>query len=174
MSKMFGNEKKPPGPSKALQEHIEILKSMKGLSVEAGWFESARYQAGKDVPDDAVGMSIARVARINEFGATIKRDGYTIIIPSRPFMRLAYTNIRSKRQAIQGKIARQIIEGKIHSLEAMGQIGLFMEGEIVSAIRDGNWVKNADSTEKRKGFNKPLIASGQMWQAVASKVSEAT
>ncbi len=156
-----------------VDDHIKRLKTMKDQTIEAGWFESARYQAGKGVPDAQVGMSVARVARINEFGATIKRGKSTIVIPPRPFMRGAYTKIKAKRNEIQKKIAKQIIEGKIKPEQAFIQIGLFMEGEIVESIKNGGWVANAPSTVKRKGFNKPLIHTGQLWQAVASKVSTA-
>lgn len=173
-SKVFGNEKKPPGRSKAIDGHIAALKSMKNMKVEAGWFESARYKAGKDVPENQVGMSIAYVARINEFGATIQRDGYTIVIPPRDFMRQAYSAILRKRDQIQGKVCRQLIDGDITAAQMFGQIGLFMEGEIVNSIKRGSFPANAPSTEKRKGFNRPLINTGQMWQTVASKVSELT
>jgi hypothetical protein len=156
-----------------VDDHIKRLKGMKDQVIEAGWFESARYQAGKDISPEMVGMSVARVARINEFGATIKTKKAKIIIPERPFMRLAYQRIRTKRQNVQKKIAKQIIEGKITPEQSFKQIGLFMEGEIVDSIKNGGWVANAPSTEKRKGFNKPLIHTGQMWQAVASKVSTA-
>ncbi len=156
-----------------IDDHIKRLKSMKDQVIEAGWFESARYQAGKDVSPEIVGMSVARVARINEFGATIKRGKAKIVIPSRPFMRGAYAKIKAKRQEVQKKIAKQIIEGKIKPEQAFIQIGLFMEGEIVDSIKNGGWEANAPSTVKRKGFNKPLIHTGQMWQAVASKVSTA-
>jgi hypothetical protein len=157
-----------------VQDHIKRLKQLKDVTIEAGWFESARYQAGKDVPAAQVGMSVARVARINEFGATIKTAKANIVIPARPFMRGAYMQIKAKRDGITKKIAKQIVEGKIKPEQAFIQIGLFMEGEIVESIKNGGWVANAPSTVKRKGFDKPLIHTGQMWQAVASKVSEAT
>ncbi len=78
---------------------------------------------------------------------------------------------RSDRKKIQEKIARQIIERKITGDQAMGQIGLILEGYIVKSIRDGGWQGNADSTIKKKGFDKPLIDTGHMWKTVTSKVS---
>lgn len=155
-----------------VEAHIALLKKMKSVTVEAGWFESARYQGGKDVPAAQVGMSVAQVARYNEFG-TFSKSGNQHI-PPRPFMRGAYIKIVSKRGDIQKRITKQMFEGKITPDQAMIQIGAFMEGEIVESIKNGGWTPNAPSTEKRKGFNTPLIHTGQMWQTVASKVSEAT
>lgn len=154
-----------------VEQHIKALEALKGWSVEAGWFESARYPAAKG---KSVGVSVAQVARINEFGAVIKRGKATIVIPPRPFMRGAYANIKQKMPEVQKKIASQLMAGKIKPEQALKQIGLFMEGEIVLSIKNGGWVKNAPSTAKRKGFNTPLIHTGHMWQSVVSKVSEPT
>lgn len=159
-----------------VERHIQALKQLKGQSVEAGWFESARYRAGtkgdgKQIPDKQVGTSIAYVMRVQEFGATIKRGNATIVIPARPFMRLAYQNFLKQRKAIQTKIAKQLIRGDIKPEQALGQIGLALEGCIVDSIKNGGWEGNAPSTIEKKGFDKPLIDSAQAWQAVVSKVN---
>ena len=154
-----------------IERHISALKQLKGQSVEAGWFESARYKAGKNIPDKQVGTSISYVMRVQEFGATIKRGNVTIVIPARPFMRLAYQNFLKQRKAIQTKIAKQLVRGEIKPEQALGQIGLALEACIVKSIKNGGWEGNAASTIAKKGFDKPLIDSAQAWQAVASKVN---
>lgn len=148
---------------KRLEQHRQALKGLGGKKVEAGWFETARYTAGPGVPEDKVGMSIAQVARFNEFG--------TATIPARPFMRLASVHFNRDRHDIQAKIGMKVIDGKITPEQALGQIGLAMEGKIVDSIKNGNWPPNAESTAKAKGFNKPLIDTAQMFKAVSSKVS---
>lgn len=160
-----------------IDRHIKALSELKGKSVEAGWLETARYKAGKKgngepIPDKQVGQPIAKIMRIQEFGATIKRGDKTITIPARPAMRLAWSNFGKKRKSIQKKIAGDLVRGKIKPVQAMGQIGLALEGEIVNAIKNGGWTPNAESTIKKKGFDKPLIDSAQAWQAVTSKVNE--
>lgn len=159
-----------------VERHIDALKQLKGQSVEAGWFESNRYKAGtrangKPIDDKLVGTPIARIARVQEFGATINRGDTTIVIPARPFMRLAHSKFGKSRKAIQEKIARQLLKGTIKPEQALGQIGLALEGCIVESIRDGGWEPNAPSTVENKGFDKPLIDSSQMWQGVTSKVN---
>lgn len=149
-----------------LKEQINALKSMSASSVEAGWFESARYPAG----DGKAGRSVAANARVQEFGEKIEQGNTTITIPARPFMRLAWSMFRQDRSAIQLKVAGKIVRGKIDARQALAQIGLELEGCIVKSIRDGQWEPNAKSTVRGKGFDKPLIDSALMWQSVSSKV----
>lgn len=156
--------------SKMIDQHIAALKAAKDKQVEAGWFESARYPAAKG---NSVGTSVAYIARVQEFGATIQRGETTITIPARPFMRLAWSKFGQSRKKIQDAIAKQLVAGKIDSEQALGQIGLHLEGCIVESIRDGGWEGNAPSTIENKGFDKPLIDTGHMWQSVSSKVSDA-
>jgi len=156
------------GRSKMIDKHMKALKESNGKKVEAGWFESDRYGATKK---DSTGTSVAKIARINEFGATITRGEVTYQIPARPFMRSAWLKFRADRKKIQAKIAKQIIEKKITGEQALGEIGNILEGYIVGSIRDGGWQGNADSTIKKKGFDKPLIDTGHMWKTVNSKVS---
>lgn len=164
-----------------VERHIEALKQLKGMSAEAGWFETARYKGGKkpngqDIPSKQVGMAIARIMRIQEFGATIKRSGkkgnYTIVIPARPAMRLAAKNFEQSRESIQHVVASKLIRGAITPEQGLGQIALFLEGCIVDSIKNGGWAPNAARTVAKKGFDKPLIDTAQAWQSVASKVNK--
>lgn len=178
-----------------VDRHIAALEALgKSNEVQAGWFESARYKAGKVAPKKIkdrngnkvdtkgremdpkkVGMSIAWVMRIQNFGATIKRkDGKIIRIPARPFMQLAYANFLKKRKRIQARLAEDLLKGKIKPEQALGQIALELEGCIVDSIRDGDWAPNAESTVEQKGFDKPLIDTSQAWQGVASAVNGKT
>jgi hypothetical protein len=170
--------------SRLVSRHIAALKKLdelEGRTSEAGWFESARYPAGKVVgrgkgkrkfaPTEGAGMQVAHVARIQEFGAVIKRGKAVITIPARPFMRLAWSRFRQDRTKIQASIARQLIAGKIEPEQALGQIALALEGCIVRSIKSGPWAPNSAVTAKAKGFDKPLIDTAFMWQSVSSKVS---
>lgn len=196
----FGGKKNAEerAQSAMLARHIQALKAIPdGITVEAGWFESARYMKGarwavmarraskagkKDLAKhyrakakaegDMAGVPVAYIARIQEFGARVKRGKSTIIIPARPFMRGAWSRFQQQRSAIQKNIAGKMAEGKIEPEQALAQIGMAMEGCIVESIKKGGWVANAPSTERKKGFNKPLIDTAQMWQSVSSKVTK--
>lgn len=163
------------GRSKAIDQQRKSLEAIGGKKVEAGWFESDRYKGkakgsgtkGKNrrrSTGNEAGPLVAHVARWNEFGSKN--------VPARPFMRLAGAKFAKDRKQIQSKIAGKIVAGKITPDQALGQIGLAMEGYIVDSIKNGGWAPNAKSTEKRKGFNTPLIDTGTMFQTVSSKVSQ--
>lgn len=184
--------------SEMIKRHIAALKAMKGRSVQAGWFESAQYEK------DGKTISVARIARLQEYGGTIDHPGGTkyitdaivggrfvgarfvsrdfqgphevtkphkIVIPPRPFMRLAWSNFYAARSTIQKKIAKQLVRGEIDIDQALAQIGLVLEGCIAKSIRNGGWTPNAPSTVAKKGFNKPLIDSGHMFQSISSIVT---
>lgn len=186
-----------------IDNHIKALQAIGGGTVEAGWFESARYDnnlsaetqekfaraqakarglkfdknAKIKARKSRAGLPVAYIARIMEFGAVIQRKSksgksHAIRIPPRPFMRLAWSRFSQQRKQVQFKIAKQLADGKIKPDQALGQIGLYMEGCIVLSIKNGGWEPNAPSTVRRKGFNKPLIDTAQMWQTVSSKVTK--
>lgn len=196
--------------SELIEKQIAALEAMKGKTVEAGWFESARY------PD---GTPVASIAKQNEFGGKIdipaavifpsevttykqidektgeyKNDGkfvtkdkanfaqtfqrshyarkaYTIVIPARPFMRMAYADFLKNQGTLQKRLAKQLFEGKITADQLLAQVGLYLEQCITSSIKSGEFQDNAASTIRNKGFNKPLIHTSHMLQTVASKVS---
>lgn len=190
--------------SAMIEQHIKSLKSIrKGAKAEAGWMESARYPAqGKE----SVGIQVAVIARMNEYGGVIDHPGGTkyitdaavggkkarmlgtrfvkstfqgvhkvtaahkITIPSRPFMRLAWSRFNADRKKIQYRIAKDLVSGKITSDIALGQIALILEGYIAKSIKNGNWEPNAKSTVAAKGFDKPLIHSSHMLQSLSSRV----
>lgn len=155
-----------------LRRHIEALKKMKGLTVEAGWFESSRYPS----EDGRQGLLTSHVARMQEFGfTTVLNFGHgpvRIEVPARPFMRYAYEMFSKERRKYEQNIAKKIFSGTIDARQALGQIGLALEGCIVRSIRNGPWEPNAPYTIKVKGFDKPLIHTSHMWQTVSSQVSK--
>lgn len=180
--------------SKMLEKHMAAMKAMSGKKVEAGWFETARYptsgetkkaksnlegKKGKALAEAKkenaaaapTGRSVAANARVQEFGAIIRRGDTIITIPARPFMRLAWSQFSQKRQEIQAKVATKMVNGGLTPEQGLGLIGLALEAEIIRSIKNGNWEPNAASTIKKKGFDKPLIDSAHMWQSVSSKVS---
>lgn len=155
-----------------ISAQIKALKGLAGKKVEAGWFESNKYAPrGADGTEEFV----ARIARIQEYGAVFSRPSpkgpIRIIIPSRPFMRGAYKNFLEKRRSIEHSIAKKLFDGSINADQAVGQIAMALEGLIVDSIRNGDWEPNAPSTISKKGFDKPLIDSAIMWQSVNSKVT---
>lgn len=186
--------------SAMVTRHLQALRALKGKTVAAGWFESARYMG--EIGGDA-GISVARIARLLEFGGVIDHPGGTkyirdaatserflgtrfvkndfvgdhevtgphkIVIPARPFMRLAWHNFSADRAKIQKRIAKDIFSGKLPPEKALAQMGDTLEGYIAKSMKNGGWQPNARSTIRKKGFDKPLIDSGWMFQSISSQV----
>ncbi|QEG13813.1 hypothetical protein TROPICALSUN_23 [Erwinia phage vB_EamM_TropicalSun] len=149
--------------SEMLKKHIKALKEAKGSKVDAGWFESDRYPNGR---------SIAANARIQNDGGTWNGNWGIIVIPSRPFMRLAFKNFIEQRRSIEKSLVTKLLSGKITVDQMLNQIGMAMENSIVDSIKNGGWQPNAPSTIAKKGFDMPLIDDGHMWQNVNSKVTK--
>src|SRR5579864_475198 len=122
-----------------LDDHEKVLKALNGFEVEAGWFASARYQMSKGSSSDMAGVPVAKIAKINEFGATIKKSHNgkhsVIVIPARPFMREAVQKFKQEKIQKQALIVKQLLAMKIKPEQAMAQMGLVMENCIVESIK---------------------------------------
>ncbi|QRE00520.1 hypothetical protein [Burkholderia phage BCSR129] len=162
--------------AKGLEEHIKALQSAENVQVDIGWFETEVYPPNEE-RNRKGGIPIAQVAYWNEFGNSR--------IPSRPFMRKAAADGRPKVAALAAKLSPAVLSGQMTIEQALKQIGLLMEGEVVDSIKGGGWKENSKITVegsppdkngkqfiKGKGFNKPLIDTSLMFQKVASKVSK--
>lgn len=154
--------------SQMLQKHIKALQAMSKKKIEAGWFESNRYPVGSG---GGAGFSVARNARVQNFGATIRHGDTIITIPARPFMQLAWSQFSKSRSDIQAKVAVKMVGGNLSPEQGLGMIGLALEGEIAKAMRDGNWQANSAATLLRKNSTKPLFDSKLMFKSISSKVS---
>jgi len=191
-----------------VRKHIDALKKLKGYTVSAGWFDTARYAPSSN---GSPGPSVAYIARINEFGATIQiparsqaynvefkqnKSGevinkfvklgtgtisnsgtanipaYTIVIPPRPFMNFAFENFKKGSVGFKKKLANNLFNKGMSPDNALKEIAYYLESCIVMSIKDGPWEANSYYTIKNKGFDKPLIDKGIMWQTVTSKISK--
>lgn len=183
-----------------IEKHIAALESLRGKKVEAGWFESARYPSGVPVAviarQNEFGATInvppreittyksinETTGKYNKSGRFVKKEKsnfsqkftskpYIIVIPARPFMRMAYADFLRTNKELQQRLAKQLFNGSITPEEALGRVGLYLEQCITSSIKNGDFQDNASSTIAAKGFNKPLIHTSHMLQTIASKVS---
>jgi hypothetical protein len=149
-------------------QNNELLKSLATLadgSVAVGFFPEDKYPDGK---------SVAEVASIHEYGAVINRTGskagaYQIRIPCRSFMR---TTIHEKEQSWVDYCAKILREG-MDVEQAMNLMGALIGGDVQLKIRAiAGAGGNAPSTIKKKGFDTPLIDTGNMWRSVSFKTEK--
>lgn len=97
---------------------------------------------------------LALIANVLEFGS---EDG---VIPERPVHRDTYQKLRHELKSKYAQVINLVSEGKISPKQAMARIGSWYAGKLRWAIIKYNEVPNAESTIKQKGFDDPLINTG--------------
>ena len=146
---------------------VKELKKLDNKSIEVGIFEDAgEYTKGKTP------ISVAAVANIQEYGATLKRNDKVIgNIPPRPFMRPSLEGAKlNELMKLQETLISQL-ESKtpLSFSKVLKQVGEKQEKVIKKLIEDKSTPPNATSTIKAKGFNDPLIHTKKMLNAVKWK-----
>lgn len=130
-----------------LEKYLDAAVShMEDRHVKVGFMENASY------PD---GTPVAAVAFWNEYGA----GG----IPPRPFFRSMIAK-ESPGWAMRLGKALKFTHGDVD--QALGLMGEDIKGALQQSIIDFRDPSNAESTIAIKGFNKPLIDTGQMKDSV--------
>ena len=138
-----------PGAAKVLA----TLEGLDGLEGKVGWFESAHYKEGP---------SVAYVATIHEFG--------TGRIPARPFMRPAVADHGGEWIELIGQGVKAAMTGGQSPAEVLELVMLQAAGNVGEKIQTVTSPALSPVTIKRKGHDKPLIDTGQMFQSVTGKV----
>jgi hypothetical protein len=120
--------------------------------VKVGFLSKAKY------PD---GTPVAMVAAIQEFGAP--RAG----IPPRPFFR---NMIAAKSKEWPRAIANLLKSNDYDAEKTLTQTGEAVAGQLRQSVVDTNEPPLAESTIRRKGFDKPLVDTGHMLNSVDYEV----
>ncbi len=123
-----------------------------GADVAVGFFEGDTY------PD---GTSVAMVAAIQEWGAPSRG------IPPRPFMR---PTVEDHADEWPDQIAEALEVSGMDAEKALEIMGGVIQREIREAIQAVTSPPLKPATVRRKGFEKPLIDSGRMFQSVKYEV----
>lgn len=122
-----------------------------GTQVGKGGVVKVGFLAGAKYPD---GTPIAQVAFWNEFG--------TIRAPSRPFFR---GMIADKSPGWGAALQKNLKATDYNSEQTLGLMGQGIKDQLTESIVNWSEPPNADSTVARKGFNDPLIDTGEMQRA---------
>lgn len=143
------------GPA-SISKAVAVLEGLEGLEGKVGWFDSARY------PD---GTPVAYVATIHEHGAGP--------IPARPFMRPSVAEYGASWMELMGQGAKAALNGSVSPAAVLEAVTLRAAGDVGKAIRAVTSPPLKPMTIARKGFDKPLVDTGQMLQSVTGKVEAA-
>lgn len=109
------------------------------------------------------GQSMPLRAALNEFG----HEYNGVVTPPRPFMRNA---IAAKSGSWASGIAFQLKATDYDVNKTLSLTGMAIEGDIKQSIIDFTTPPLSPVTIAKKGFDKPLVETGDMLNAVASEV----
>lgn len=135
---------------------VEETHRLAGLDIAVGVLEK---DAEETYPN---GMTIIEVAAIQEYG--------TATIPARPFMSDTAIEYEKKAADVMQEQLEKVIAGSISATEAADEVGLWFRGRINAHINNGSWEENAPSTIRRKGHDKPLIDTKQLYNSIDHEV----
>lgn len=130
----------------------EIAKRTTGGTVRVGFLEGSTYPDGTSVP---------MVAAIQEFGAP--KAG----IPPRPFFR---SMIAAKKGEWGEAVGKLLADNGYDAQKALGLAGQGIKGQLQRSINETNAPPLAQATIDAKGFDKPLVDTGHMWNSVDYEV----
>ena len=89
----------------------------------------------------------------------VAEGGYNVTIPPRPFFRPL---VAANHAAWGEKLNEAMHATRFNAEKSLKMVGLEVEGELRQAMRDLKSPANAKSTIRKKGFDDPLVDSGQM------------
>lgn len=138
---------------------VATLGGIDGYEGKVGWLESASYKDGTPV---------AYVATIHEFGAPSRN------IPPRPFMRPAVDDHGLEWMQLLAQGARQAMATGADGRDVLELVTLRAAGDVARKIQAVTSPALKPLTIKRKGFEKPLVDTGQMIQSVTGKVERSS
>lgn len=107
------------------------------------------------------GQLVAQIAAQNEYG--------TRYIPSRPFMRTAFSNNLNQLENRLQVSLNSIYEGRSSAAASLNSVGVWYTGKIQETITNFSSPPNAPSTIAQKGSSNVLIDTGQLRQSVKNE-----
>lgn len=97
-------------------------------------------------------------------------EGTSRGIPPRPFFDVAMDTNKGKYRMAMIKSAIDILRGKTNTQGFLTKLGILAQGDVQQAIVDFSSPPNAPSTIAKKGFDNPLIDTGEMKGDVTYRV----
>ena len=126
-----------------------------GKSLKVGFLADATYEDGTPV---------ALVAAANEFGKMVMtKAGESYFQLPRPFFR---NMISANSTQWPGEFSQLIRSSNYDARLALGLMGERIKSQLQDFIRELNSPPLAETTIKRKGFDKPLVDTGHMQNSV--------
>lgn len=152
---------------------LNLIKAIDSLDSEimVGWVHPGEMHSG--------GLEMAKLAYMMEFGvrkADAPKKGHKrkfYKIPPRPMLRNTKELHGKEWVSTSRKLSKQVLDGKLDPEAALNQLGEKIKEDIRSTMQKSElYVPNAPSTERKKGFNTPLIDTRSLLNAVDYKIEK--
>lgn len=145
-----------------------LLKGMKGLQGQVGWFPSAVY------PD---GTPVAYVATIQEFGSPANN------IPPRSFMRTTITEKQQSWHKIAESGSKAVLDGRAQPMDVLEGICAKAQEDIAEKISNiyepplkpatiAARLNRRANKKKVGNLDKPLIDTGHLLETIHSQIEQ--
>tara|TARA_R110000851_G_scaffold96792_2_gene209932 strand:+ start:17594 stop:18046 length:453 start_codon:yes stop_codon:yes gene_type:complete len=139
-------------PEQAIKALEKLNKAMRGKeSVKVGL-----PKGSNDYPD---GTSVIMVGTVQEFGSPSRG------IPQRSYLRSTIQEKRRPYKRMFARLAKQIIDGKIDKVQALGLVGLQVQTDVREKITD----ISEPALVSREG--NPLVDTGHLRQSITFEVT---
>jgi len=142
---------------KGYNNYKKSFQDLNSKKVDVGVFE----ESGENVLIKAI---------VNEYGTTKAGKNRNIVIPERSFLRSTFNKNYKKISKKFSKIPKLIRSGRFDVMRELKLIGLYQKNQVKKTIIDFKDPANALSTIKNKGFDNPLIETGQLLKSISFKI----
>ncbi|MFJ7891301.1 hypothetical protein ACIQYL_25050 [Lysinibacillus xylanilyticus] len=133
----------------------KALRELNSYVVEVGIFGDEEY---------------VMIARVHEFGMTIRTKKANINIPERSFMRTAFDEKQNAWTKFVKKQLPLVLDSKLDVHTLCERLGALMVGDIQKKLTDIKSPANAPSTIAQKGSSNPLIDSAGLRSRITYRV----
>lgn len=140
--------------SKSLKKFLE---GMSKIKVEVGFFDGKKNKKNE--------MTLATVAKINEYGSM---DGF---IKPRPFIRQTFSKHSNFSSQIKDSIVDSLKDRR-KFVSYFNRLGIYASKEIQREFTEGQFVKNALRTIRRKKSSRPLMNKGDLRRGVSWRLKK--
>lgn len=136
---------------------IQSLRELGRYEIEVGIFGN----------DDS---EYVMIARVHEFGITIRKGEGSIVIPERSFLRSTFDEKQDEWVKFVKKQMEHLLNLRINARTLCERLGAKMVADIQEKITNLDTPPNAPATIAQKGSSNPLIDSGGLRMRITYKV----
>lgn len=144
-----------------LQSQAHYFRAKPGIFV--GILEEDGSQGKLQLDDERSQETLASVAFYNEFG--------TATIPARSFIRAPFDET-SGYASLRKSVLKRVLDGSLTLIQGLNIIGSGIAKSFRKRINDGIDPPNTEQTVENKLSDKPLVATGELLDSIAYKLTQ--